>query len=175
MALRSSRMVAWAITVGVLDEGIRANPGDRRSHSRGDLAAAFRGREDLSRVKDLRGSKGCLESGHHLEIVRREDPAHIVALFVSHAVFPGDRSAGVYAQAHDFLAQIQDLFRGALHTLIEHHVRVEVAVAGVEHVRYTEAKTVTGLVNAVQHGWEPGARYDAVKDVIRGRQPSQRA
>src|SRR2546425_13335491 len=137
-----------------LDVGARADFRDRCAHSRRDLAAAFGCWEDLSGVEPVGSAEGCLEPRHHFQIVLGEYPRHVIPLLVPYAVFAGDGTARGHPQAHDLLPKLEDALRSAWDALVEHDVRVEVAVAGVKDIRHAEAKTLTGLVDAVQHGRE---------------------
>jgi hypothetical protein len=63
-------------------------------------------------------------------------------------VLAGDGAARLDAEPHDHLAQVEDALGGAGNTLVEHDVRMKVAVAGVEDVGHLEAEAVAGLVHA---------------------------
>src|SRR3990172_8869159 len=158
-----------------LNVGFGANLGDRRPHTRGDLAAALRGREDLARVEAVGGAKGGLQAGHDLKVVLGEDPGHVVALLIADAVLAGDGAARGNTEAHDFLAELEHTLRGAGDALVEHDVWMQVAVARVKHVGHGKAEASAGLVDAVEHRREQRTRDDTVEDVVRRRHAPERS
>ena len=58
---------------------------------------------------------------------------------------------------------------------VEHEQRMQVAVAGVEHVHHDDVVRVGDLVHAPQHLDELGARHDRVVQVVVGRDARDRA
>jgi len=81
-------------------------------------------------------------------------------------VLAGDRAARVDAKTHDLLAQLQNALGRARFAVVEHQVRVQIAVPGVEYVGDGHVVALTSLVDAREYVWQARARYNAVQDVV---------
>src|SRR5882724_1940707 len=96
----------------------------------------------LARIAEAAGIERVLEALHQREVRRREDQRHEVGLLEADAVLARDRAADLRAHLHDLRAGGDDTRLLAGLARIVEDVRMQVAVAGVEHV--ADAQAVRG-------------------------------
>src|SRR5687767_3180378 len=137
-----------------------------------ELAAAPRSGEDLSRIGETGGIERGLHASHRREIVSGELQRHEAVLLHADAVFSGDRATGRDARFEDLETRLLHAVELALPR--EEDERMEVAVAGVEHVRDPDAVSLRYLAHRAQYVGQPRARDDAVLHVVSGRQATHR-
>src|SRR2546428_2133758 len=118
--------------------------------------------EHLAGIAETTGIERVLEALHQREVGGREDERHEVGLLEPDAVLARDRAADLRAHLHDLRSGVDDTRLLAGLARIVQDVRMQVAVAGVEHV--ADAQPVRGddLVHAPEHVWQLRARDDAV-------------
>ena len=119
-----------------------------------------------------------IECGLHFveacEFGRGELAAHLPDLFDADAVFAGDGAADLDAEFEDAAAEVLGLFQFARHVGVEQDERMQIAVAGMEHVGDAQAAFGTHLGDARQHMRQLLARDRAVHAVVVGREPAHR-
>ena len=102
-----------------------------------------------------------------LEIGRVELERHEIALLDADPVLAGEAAADLDAELEDFLAHEFGLFHLARLVGVEHHQRMQIAVARMEHVGDAEPLRFGDLVDALQHIGQLAGRDRAVHaDVI---------
>src|SRR6266850_2317631 len=133
------------------------------------LDARLAGGEHLAGIAEATGIERGLEALHQREVGRREDERHEVGLLEADAVLARDRAADLRAHLHDLGAGGDDtrLLTGLARVVED--VRVQVAVARVEHVADAQAVRGHDLVHAREHVRQLGARDDAVHHHVGGR------
>ena len=106
----------------------------------------------------------------------REDQIHVRQLVEPDAVLAGDRAAGVDARRHDLAHRDVHARRLVGVGRVVGDVRVQVAVAGVEHVADLHAMSLRRCVDLGEHLGQLRARHDRVlhDEVRRRRVPSRR-
>ncbi len=109
-----------------------------------------------------------------LEVGLAEHRRHVRLLVDADAVLAGDRAAGVDARLDDQARQLLGALRLALARGVVADERVEVPVAGVEHVRDPQLVLGGERVDLAQHLGQPRARDHAVLDVVGGGDPAHR-
>ena len=87
----------------------------------------------------------------------------------------GDRPPGVHAETHDLSPEVEHPLDRALLKLIEHDVRVQIAVAGVEDVRAAEPVLRREIEHPSHHLRQPRARHHAIEQVEVRRARADRA
>src|SRR5258705_502457 len=124
----------------------------------GNLAAHPRSREDLPGVASAGRVEGEAEQLHGVQIVGAEHARQVAGLVHPDAVLAGDRAAVGDALVEDGAGQ--HLGRGRLlrACVVEEHERVQVAVAGVEHIRDSDAGLYGQLADPIEHLGQRGAR-----------------
>jgi len=135
-----------------------------------ELGAARECRHRLARIEDTVGVEGVLESVKLGEFFFRELHAHLIDLLDADAVFAGDGATDRDAEFKNFSAQFLGTFQVAGFVGVVKNQRVQVAVAGVEHVRHRQAVLARQPVNAGQHLGDVPARNGAVHAVVVGRE-----
>ena len=94
---------------------------------------------------------------------------HRTELLDPDAVLAGERTAGLEARAHDLLSGVEDSRQLGFVAAVVGDVRVQVAVARVEHVGQLEPALVADVGRASYELAQLGARNDDVGDVqVRG-------
>src|SRR4051812_21046974 len=86
-----------------------------------------------------------------LQVRLGELAPHEVALLDADAVLAGEAAADLDAELQDVVARPLGLFHLARLVDVEQDQRVQVAVAGVEHVGHAEPLRAADLVDALQH------------------------
>src|SRR5207244_10499642 len=99
-----------------------------------DLAAGLLGRKNLPGIAEPGRIERALQAMHEREIGRREDERHEVGFFEADPVLARDRPAYLGADLHDLRAGRHHARLVARLARVVEKIRVEVAVAGVEHV-----------------------------------------
>ena len=108
------------------------------------------------------------------EVGRGEHQRHQVALLEPDAVLAAQHPAGGDRHAHDLLAGGVHPLDHAGFALVEHQQRVQVAVAGVEHVHHEDPVAVGDLVHLSQHVGQRSTRHDRVVQVVVRLDPGDR-
>ena len=145
---------------------LRSDAGDTRR--RRPRRTTF-GREDLAGIAEAGRIEGALQLSHQRQIRCREDERHEVGFLEPDAVLAGDRAADLRADLHDLGAGLHHTLLLARLARIVEDVRMQVAVAGVEHVADAQAVRGDDLVHAREHVRQLRARDDAVHHHVRGR------
>ena len=151
-----SQSSSTAVSAAIRSTRPRGRAGARRS-------GCPRG-STLLRVGPTRRVERVAEPRLRVEVVGAEHQRHRLALLQADAVLTREHAAGGDARGEDLVA-------GAVHALpdarlarVEHDQRVQVAVAGVEHVHHREPLLVRDRVHLAQH-----------VDQLRARAPPRRA
>ena len=132
--------------------------------------------QDLVGVRATRRVERVAQPGLRVEVVGREHQRHGVALLEPDAVLAREHAAGVDARAQDLVAGVVHALPDPRLARVEHDQRVQVAVAGVEHVHHREPLLgARSSYDLAQHVDEPGARDDRVVQVVVGRDAGDRA
>ena len=127
------------------------------------------------RVGGAVGIEHLVQARLRVEVVRREHPAHEIALLDADAVLARQHAAGFDRSQHDLLAGGVHLLEHAGLARVERQQRMEVAVAGVEHVEHPQAARRRDLVDTAEHLDQPRARHHRVVQVVVGRDARHRA
>ena len=124
----------------------------------------------LPRVHEPFGIECSLQRMELVEFFVVELHAHGVQFFDTHAVLPGHGAAGLHAQPQDPIAKLLGLFQLTRQIGVEQDQRVQVAVAGVEHVGNAQAEFLGQPADPVQNLGELGPGNRAVHAVVVRRQ-----
>ena len=109
-----------------------------------------------------------------VEIGLREHHRHQVALLDADAVLAGEHAADLDAELEDLGAELLGLVELARLVGVVEDQRMQVAVAGMEHVGDAQAVVLRQLADALEHLRQLGARDGAVHAVVVGRDAPDR-
>ncbi len=139
-----------------------------------DLAAQPRRGEDLARVAQAGRVERAPDQLHGVQVIGVEHLRHVAGLVDADAVLAGDRAAVVQAGVQDRAGQF--LGRGRLggRGVVVEHQRVQVPVAGVEHVGHPDARLRGQRGDLGQDGAQRGPRHHPVLDDERRADPAHR-
>ncbi len=96
-------------------------------------------------------------------------PRHVRLLLDADAVLAGQHPAGVERRGDDLRSRGVHPFEHARLAPVEQQQRMQVAVAGVEHVHHDQVVTVGDLVDLLEHVGELRPGHDGVVEVVVGR------
>src|SRR5215470_9608669 len=102
------------------------------------LAAGLARGEDLARIAEPVRVPRLAHAAHGVQVRLGEDERHVVHLLEPDAVLARDGAADVRADLEDLSARLDHALDLARLARIVEDVRVEVAVAGVEHVAHAQ-------------------------------------
>ena len=114
------------------------------------------------------GVEGLPQPGLGVEVVRREDQRHVVALLQPDAVLARQHATRVYARGDDLLPRRHHPFEDAFGPAVEHDQGMQVAVAGVEHVHHHQLMAGGDLVDPAEDVDQLRAGDDGVVQVVVG-------
>src|SRR5262249_35996154 len=139
-----------------------------------ELGAAVQGRDVLARIEQSVGIERALHALEALDLRGGELYAHLVDLLHAHAVLASDGAADLDA----FLEHLAREALGAVELVgvvrVVENQRVQVAVAGVEHVRAAQAVFLLHPRDEFQDLAELLSRDRAVHAVVVGRDAADR-
>jgi hypothetical protein len=138
------------------------------------LRAATQSGDGLARVHQAVRIEGLLEPEELLELRFIELTAHGIEFLHAHTVLPGDGTAHGHAQGQDLRAQGLCPGQLSLPARIIENQRMQVAVAGMEHVGNCQSVLLGQGGNVIQYLCQPGSRDGAVHAVVIRRQPPYR-
>ncbi len=118
--------------------------------------------------------EGAFEPLLLLEVGLREHHRHQVALLDADAVLAGQHAADLDAELQDFRAERLGLVELARLVGVVEDQRMQVAVAGMEHVGDAQAVVLRQFADALEHLRQPRARDGAVHAVVVGRDAPDR-
>ena len=138
------------------------------------LAAQPGGGEDLARVAQAGRVERAPDQLHGVQVVGVEHLRHVPGLVHADAVLAGDRAAVFQAGVQDRAGQLLGRDRLRRRRVVVEHQRVQVPVAGVEHVGDPDARLGGQRGDPGQHGPQRGPRHHAVLDDERRADPAHR-
>ncbi len=137
-----------------------------------ELGTTVQRRKHLARIEDLIGIEGAFHALLLLELVLREHHRHEIALLDPHPMLAGEHATHFHAELEDLRTEgLGPLELPGPVRIIEDE-RVEIAVAGVEHVHHAQSEALAHLPHAGEDLGEPPARDRAVHAVVIGRDPA---
>ena len=132
------------------------------------LTAPMQGREDLARVEAQLRIEGALDVVLHLQILRPELVGHQIPLLQADPVLTGQHAPGIDAQTQDIGAKCFGAVQLPWPVGVIEDQRVQVAVAGMEHVGDPQLVVIRKPPDRLQHADQRAARNAALR-------PSQNA
>ena len=120
------------------------------------------------------GSNARRGAVHRRQVGLREHPRHRAHLVDADPVLARERPARLDAGVEDLGRELLGTLRLALDRGVVEHERMQVAVAGVEHVPDPEAVRAESSLDPAQRLRKPRPRDDAVLDVVVGAHPAHR-
>src|SRR5580704_12582814 len=128
----------------------------------GLFGAQARAWEDLIGIGNILRIECAANKLHGCQVGLGEHVAERLLLLLAHAVLASDGAAMVDAEAEDTIGEFERFLLLAGHGLIVKHQWMQVAVAGMEDVGYTQASRAGQAVDLIQQVRKRGARNDAV-------------
>lgn len=100
-----------------------------------EFGAAMQGRDGLAGIEQPGWIECGLDGMELIQFDAIELDAHLVDLLHADAVLSGDGAANLHAQLQDAATEFLGAFQLARFVAIEQDQRMQIAVAGVKHVR----------------------------------------
>ena len=122
-------------------------------------------REHLAGIEQALVVEGAFDALLLVEIDLGKHHRHQIALFDADAVLAGEHAADLDAQPQDIGAELLGAFELAGIVGVVEDQRMQIAVAGMEHVGDAQAVFRRHLLHALQHQRQLGARDGAVHAV----------
>ena len=138
------------------------------------LAAQPGGGEDLARVAQAGRVERAPDQLHRVQVVGAEHLRHVPGLVHPDPVLAGDRAAVLQARVQDRARHLLGRLGLTGHLVVVEHQRVQVPVAGVEHVRDADPGLGGQGGDPGQHRAERGPRHHAVLHDVRRADPADR-
>ncbi len=132
----------------------------------GKLGAAVQGREHLARIEQTLLVEGTFEPLLLREVDLREHRRHQVALLHPHPVLAGEHTPDLDAQLQDLGPELFGLLELAWLVGVVEDERMQVAIAGMEHVGAGKPIFDGQFAHALEHQRQLGARDGAIHAVI---------
>src|SRR5262249_54599345 len=133
------------------------------------FTAQARGGEDLARIADARWIERATQKLHGIEVGLREHLGHVCLLVHAHSMLAGDGAPGLDAVLQN-LSRHGFGVRGLTgNGFVVADQRMQVAVAGVEHVANPQARAGLESSDATEDLRKLGSRHHAVLYVIAWR------
>ncbi len=139
-----------------------------------DLAAQPRRGEDLARVAQAGRVERAPDQLHGVQVIGVEHLRHVAGLVDADAVLAGDRAAVFQAGVQDRTGQFLGRDRLGGRGVVIEHQRVQVPVAGVEHVGHPDARLRGHRGDLGQDGAQRRPRHHPVLDDERRADPAHR-
>src|SRR5580693_2301021 len=140
----------------------------------GNLAAQPRRREDLARIAQAGRVERAAQQLHGVQVAGPEHLRHVLGLVGADPVLAGDRAAVGDAQVENGAGHLLGGLLRARYGVVEQNQRVQVAVAGVEHVRDPDPGRGGQLRDPVEHLGQRGPRHHAVLHDVGRADPAHR-
>ena len=122
----------------------------------------------------MRGIEGEAHALHGVKVRGREHLQHVLRLVGADAVLAGDRAARLDAVLQNLSGDLDGALRLAGHALVVANQRMQVAIAGMEHVANPQPRSYGQVANLPEHFRQPRSRHDAVLHVVVRRHTAHR-
>src|SRR5215475_4815937 len=131
--------------------------------------------EPLLRIKQRVWIEAVPQASHHFQFGIAEKGAHEILLLHSHSVFSGNGSTNANTELEDLSTSVECALGLIGITSIEQNQWVQVPIAGMKDIPNRERVLSADLIDLAQSFWHTCARDDAVLNVVRRRDASDRS